>query len=131
MTDIKNLFSNIPANRISEEFFEDILNTEHFRIEKIVSDGDSSPEGFWYDQNTDEWVILIQGSAGLLFEGSDETVILKPGDYLNIPAHTRHRVEWTDPDQKSVWIAVHYKNWEWRIRLESRRLGMLPEIWRT
>jgi len=110
MTGIKNLFSNIPADRISEEFFEDILNTEHFRIEKIVSDGNSSQEGFWYDQETDEWVILIQGSAGLLFEGKDEIIVLKPGDYLNIPAHTRHRVEWTDPEQKSVWIAIHYKN---------------------
>jgi len=110
MTEIKNLFSHIPDSPIPDELFEDILNTEHFRIERIISDGHSSPDGFWYDQETDEWIILIQGSAGLIFEGTDEIIILKPGDYLNIPANTRHRVAWTDPKQKSVWIAVHYKN---------------------
>ncbi len=105
--DMKNIFSNIPDN-LPDELFEDILKTDKFRIERIISDGHSSPTGYWYDQETNEWVILLKGSARLLFEGHDDVITLNTGDYVNIPAHTRHRVEWTAPNQKTVWLAIHY-----------------------
>ena len=105
MIDIQNIYSSIPAS-IPKELFEDILITDRFKIERIVSKGHASPEGFWYDQDQNEWVILLKGRAGLLFEGNDNLIELKPGDYINIPAHLKHRVEWTDPDIETVWLAV-------------------------
>lgn len=84
-----------------------LLQTPGVRIERIVSEGHSSPEGFWYDQETHEWVLLLSGAAKLQFEG-EEPIGLKPGSYLHIPAHRRHRVEWTDPTQPTVWLAIHY-----------------------
>jgi len=107
MADLKNLFSQYPEV-LSEEIFEDIVAAPTVRIERIVSKGHSSPEGFWYDQEKNEWVVLLKGSAELHFEGEATPVKLLPGDYLNIPAHTKHRVAWTDPDQETVWLAVHY-----------------------
>jgi cupin 2 domain-containing protein len=77
------------------------------RIERIASTGQASPPGFWYDQAWTEWVILLAGSAGLLIEGEDAPRILAPGDYLEIPPHARHRVEWTAVDRPTVWLAVH------------------------
>ena len=68
----------------------------------------ASPPGFWYDQAQHEWIAVLAGSAGLLFEGEVEPRILRAGDFLNIPAHARHRVEWTDADQPTVWLAIHY-----------------------
>ena len=107
MNDIQNIFSSIPDD-IPQELFQDILTTDKFRIERIVSKGQSSPEGFWYDQDENEWLILLRGSAGLLFEGNENTIELKPGDYINIPANRKHRVEWTDRTTETVWIAVMY-----------------------
>ena len=107
MTDVGNILSNIPQGATNEAF-ERILDADAVRIERIVSRGQSSPAGFWYDQDHNEWVLLLKGSAGLLFEGDDAIVELKPGDYVAIPAHLRHRVEWTDPDKATVWLAVHY-----------------------
>ena len=78
------------------------------RIERIISDAHASPEGFWYDQDEDEWVLILKGSAGLRFEESEETIVLNPGDWIDIPAHVKHRVEWTEPEQKTVWLAVFY-----------------------
>ena len=105
---MKNLFANIPEN-LKAELFETLLQTPGFRIERIVSQGHCSPDGFWYDQNEKEWVILLQGSAGLRFDDKEELVVLYPGDYLHIDRHQRHRVEWTDPEQETIWLAVHYK----------------------
>ena len=105
---MKNLFADIPEN-LKNELIETILQTPGFRIERIVSQGHCSPEGFWYDQNEKEWVILLQGSAGLRFDDKEELVVLYPGDYLHIDRHQRHRVEWTDPEQETIWLAVHYK----------------------
>jgi cupin 2 domain-containing protein len=104
---IGNILSRIPAN-LPDEFFEDIVAAGTVKIERIISEGHSSPPGFWYDQERSEWVVLLRGNAGILFEGSDETLVLKPGDWINIPAHKKHRVEWTDPDEKTIWLAVHY-----------------------
>jgi cupin 2 domain-containing protein len=78
------------------------------RIERIVSTGQASPPGFWYDQPWTEWVLLLAGAAGLLFEDEPTPRPLKAGDYLLIPAGQRHRVEWTDATQPTVWLAVHY-----------------------
>lgn len=77
------------------------------RLERILSTGQSTSPGQWYDQDGDEWVVLLSGSAGLLVEGAKEISIMRPGDYLLIPPHTRHRVEWTEAGRETVWLAVH------------------------
>ncbi len=79
------------------------------RVERIVSHGHTSPPGFWYDQPRHEWVALLAGAAALRFEGDGAPVELRPGDSLTIPAGRRHRVEWTTPDEPTVWLAVHYE----------------------
>ncbi|MBL7179229.1 MAG: cupin domain-containing protein [Desulfobacterales bacterium] len=107
MNNIQNIYASIP-DEIPKELFQDILKTDRFKIERIVSKGHASPEGFWYDQKEHEWVILLKGRAGLLFEGNDKIIELKPGDYINIPARLKHRVQWTDPDVETVWLAVIY-----------------------
>jgi cupin 2 domain-containing protein len=102
----KNIYENIPEN-ISEELFEVISKKDDVVIERIISDGHATPEGFWYDQKKHEFVILLKGSAEILFE-DNSTVKLKPGDYMTIPPHKKHRVERTSDDEKTVWLAVHY-----------------------
>lgn len=84
-----------------------LLETETLRLERIVSRGHSNPEGFWYDQDHDEWVLLLSGRAVLRFEGQPEPVHLEQGDYLLIPARCRHRIEWTDPLSDTVWLTAH------------------------
>jgi cupin 2 domain-containing protein len=73
-----------------------------------ASQGHASPGGFWYDQGQHEWVVVLKGAARLRFEA--EIVEMKPGDFMNIPAHERHRVEWTTPDEPTIWLAVHYED---------------------
>jgi cupin 2 domain-containing protein len=102
-----NIFSDIPEN-IPEEIFETIISEKKISIERIISKGQRSAEGFWYDQEKNEWVILIKGAAKMRFENQDKLFHLKAGDHIHIPAHCRHRVEWTDPDCTSIWIAVFY-----------------------
>jgi cupin 2 domain-containing protein len=102
-----SIYSDIP-DRLPEESFEILAASDRVKIERIVSFSHSSPEGFWYDQDESEWVMVISGSAGMRFEGEREVLILKPGDWVHIPAHMRHRVEWTDPKEKTVWLAVFY-----------------------
>lgn len=104
----QNIFTEIPAEHSVSEVFEELVSAGRVKIERIISDRHSSPEGFWYDQEQDEWVMILRGSAGLVFERSDEVIKLNPGDWINIPAHKKHRVEWTDPDEKTIWLAVHY-----------------------
>jgi cupin 2 domain-containing protein len=106
---IKNIFSGFPKIMMKEEKSDALLDTRHFRLERIISSGQRTPPGEWYDQDTNEWVILLGGNAGLLFEGETKVVVLRPGDYVHIPSHRRHRVEWTDPEQKTVWLALHYQ----------------------
>ncbi len=100
-----NIFDDLPAAS-DDEKMADILKRPGARIERIVSTGQSSPPGFWYDQAHDEWVILLTGNAGLEIEDEGEET-LSPGDYAFLPAHTRHRVNWTDADGPTVWLAVH------------------------
>ncbi|MGV8059503.1 MAG: cupin domain-containing protein [Smithellaceae bacterium] len=104
----KSIFGDIPT-LLQNELFEEILTGNSFRMERIISQGHASHEGFWYDENENEWVILLQGSAGLCFEGKEELIVLRPGDYVLIPRHCRHRIEWTDSEKKTVWLAVYYQ----------------------
>jgi len=101
-----NLFENIPDN-LPAEHFTDLLKGENIRIERIVSLGHTSPESGWYRQEENEWVIVLKGSGTILLENQEERVLNK-GDYLNIPAHTKHKVLRTDPDNITIWLAVFY-----------------------
>ncbi|NOU23560.1 MAG: cupin domain-containing protein [Methyloglobulus sp.] len=101
-----NIFKNIPAI-IPEELFENLLVQENFKIERIVSHGHATPLGEWYEPASDEWVLLLQGEAMLGYEDGS-TFTMQAGDYVFIPAPTRHRVEWTQPDTKTIWLAIHF-----------------------
>lgn len=100
-----NLFDALPNARAEEQFTE-LLTQPGARIERIVSQGQSTPDDIPMVQDADEWVILLSGAAALRIEGA-EPVALRPGDYQFIPAGQRHWVTWTDPTQPSVWLAVH------------------------
>ena len=106
MAALSNMFDDIPAG-LPEELVQTLLGKPGLRIERIVSLGHASPEGFWYDQEASEWVLLLKGAARLRFEG-EEPIELGPGSFVNIPARKRHRVEWTDPGEATIWLAVHY-----------------------
>ena len=106
MADPQNLFAEIP-DELPEELMQALLLAPGLRIERIVSRGHASPEGFWYDQESAEWVVLLAGAARLRFEGGGP-IELRPGSFVNIPAHARHRVDWTDPNGPTVWLAIHY-----------------------
>ncbi len=103
----RNIFRHLPA-ALPDELTEELVSRADFRIERIVSRGHCSSPGFWYDQAENEWVIVLAGSARLRFAADAESVELGPGDYLTIPAHVRHRVDWTDPERDTVWLAVFY-----------------------
>lgn len=104
---IGNLFSGIPAE-LPQELIDELVVQPSVRIERIVSKGHVSPDGFWYDQAEHEWVVLLQGEALLQLEGETGSIRLKPGMYINLPAHCKHRVEWTHPEIETVWLAVFY-----------------------
>lgn len=101
-----NIFDLIPAT-LKDELFEEIISKNGVKIERIASFGHVTPEFEWYDQRRDEWVILLQGEAVISFL-NEEDVRLKAGDYINIPAHKKHRVSWTKPDEDTIWLAVYY-----------------------
>ncbi len=101
-----NLFENIPA-RLQAELFEDLAGSAGVRIERIVSRGHNSPEEGWYNQEQAEWVVVLRGKAVIAYPDKP-SVTLEPGDYLTIAPHERHKVEWTAPDEDTVWLAVHY-----------------------
>jgi len=103
-----NLFSNMP-DKLPAELCETLLQSESVRIERIVSTGHATPDQTWYNQSEHEWIIVLKGEAKLLFDGDDTPLDLKPGSYINIPAHRKHRVEWTSPDEPTVWLAVFYR----------------------
>jgi cupin 2 domain-containing protein len=119
MTVAGNLFADLaPA---AEEQFATLAAGGQARIERIVSSGQASPPGFWYDQDEAEWVVLLTGAAGLRFADEAETRVLRPGDHLLIPAHRRHRVEWTDAQGLTVWLAVHFSEDAIVARMEPSR----------
>ncbi len=108
MTRSGNLFADVPA-RSDAELTTILADRPGARVERIVSTGQACPAGFWYDQDWVEWVILLAGDASLLVEGEERPRTLRPGDYVELPAHVRHRIEWTDPDRPTVWLAVHWR----------------------
>ncbi|MDT8425513.1 MAG: phosphoribosylaminoimidazole carboxylase [Methyloprofundus sp.] len=103
---IKNILADIPT-QLPTELFTCLLKNEQVQIERIVSRGQASAKDEWYDQVSDEWVLLLQGEAILAFSEPQEFKKLQAGDYLLIPAHCKHRVDWTLPDRDSIWLAVH------------------------
>ncbi|MDP6040936.1 MAG: cupin domain-containing protein [Candidatus Latescibacteria bacterium] len=100
-----NLFS-LPDPLPPEEQFDDLISAHGVKIERIVSTGQVTPEGEWYDQERDEWVVLIQGKATLEYDNK-KSVQLSPGDHILIPAHQKHRVSYTSADPPCIWLAVH------------------------
>ncbi len=102
-----NILANIP-DHLPAELFETLVRTDGVHIERIVSRGHRSPEKGWHDQDRNEWVLLLEGAARLVFEDG-EVAEMAPGDWLEIRAHRKHRVAWTDPQQATVWLAVHYR----------------------
>jgi cupin 2 domain-containing protein len=103
-----NLFEDLPSE-LPEELITILAENRHMRIERIVSTGHASPQGFWYDQDQNEWVVVLKGEAKLLFEGDEKPRLLQPGDHVLIPAHQKHRVEWTTLDEPTVWLAIFYR----------------------
>ena len=93
-----------------EENFHEFLTDGKLKIERIVSKGHQSPEGFWYDQDEHEWVVLLSGSAGLELDGEPDVHKLVPGDCMLLNAHQKHRVAWTDADVPTVWLAVFFRS---------------------
>jgi len=102
-----NLFVDIAASLDAEQFTE-LLAAPGLRLERIVSLGQATPPGEWLEQDRAEWVILLRGEARLFFEDESAARDLRPGDYVNIPPYCRHRVEWTAPDEPTIWLALHY-----------------------
>jgi cupin 2 domain-containing protein len=105
MNSMPNLFLDVPA-QLPDELCTALVDAAAVRVERIVSYGHASPGEFWYDQDRHEWVIVLAGAARLEFE--DRAVEMRPGDFVNIAAHQKHRVAWTSPDEPTVWLAVHY-----------------------
>jgi len=105
---VHNLFSQLPEAKNKEVFT--ILNKgRNFRIERIVSKGQATPKDTWCCEKTAEWVMVLRGKASLLFKGYKKEFILKAGDYVFIPPNTHHRVDWTHPNKKTLWLAVYLK----------------------
>ena len=103
-----NLLSPLPGAEGAESV-DALLTRPGLRIERIVSRGQASPPGFWYDQGEGEWVVLLAGAARLRFADETEAHLLRAGDWIDIPPHRRHRVDWTDPATPTVWLAVFYR----------------------
>lgn len=109
-----NVFHHLPTESSGplpeepEELVELLASGRGLRIERIVSTGQASPADFWYDQAEEEWVLVLQGEATLLFAEGQQMVHLGVGDFVTIPAHKKHRVEWTTPSEPTVWLAVFY-----------------------
>ena len=101
-----NIFTALPP-RLDQELVEILVENKAVCIERIVSKGHTSPASGWYDQPKNEWVIVLKGEALITFEDEAE-VRLVAGGYIDIAAHRKHRVSWTDPDVETIWLAVHY-----------------------
>jgi cupin 2 domain-containing protein len=103
-----NLLSPLP-DAAAAEAVDTLLTRPGLRIERIVSHGQASPPGFWYDQAEGEWVLLVTGAARLRFADEIEARSLGPGDWVDIAPHRRHRIDWTDPLAPTIWLAVFYR----------------------
>jgi len=101
-----NIFKNLP-DASKEEVIEKLISNENVLIERIVSHGQKSPPDFWYDQDRNEIVFLLQGEAEISFDDGENSILI-PGDYINIPAHKKHRVEQTFEQGETIWLAVYY-----------------------
>ena len=99
---------DLPARPLPDEVVDLLVERQDLRIERIVSTGQSTPEGHWYDQETDEWVLIVTGAARLRIEGEQSDRELGEGEWILIPAHCRHRVTWTRAEPPTVWLAVHF-----------------------
>ncbi|MEO3740945.1 cupin domain-containing protein [Kosakonia sp. WA-90] len=108
---LTNLLQHFPATARAgeEETFDDLLVRPDVKIERIISTGQASPPDFWYCQPQGEWVLILQGAAGLQLEGETEERVLQVGDFANIPARCRHRVNWTQAEPPTIWLAIHYE----------------------
>ncbi|HHB79994.1 MAG TPA: cupin domain-containing protein [Saprospiraceae bacterium] len=104
---MNNIYQKIPSE-IPDEIFDTLLQTDQIRIERIVSKGHTTPTDQWYDQDTDEWVLVIRGAAQLEFDQNKPPETLQKGDFMLIPAHQKHRVVWTLPDTPTIWLAIHF-----------------------
>jgi cupin 2 domain-containing protein len=102
-----NLFDDVPRT-LGAERVDVLLETSALRLERIVSTGHATPPGQWYDQERDEWVVVLRGRARLRIEGEPEDRALGVGDHILLRAHVRHRVEWTDPAGPTIWLALHH-----------------------
>ena len=105
---MKNLYADIPDNLDAEQF-EALLRAGSVRIERILSRGQTSPAQGWYDQTEHEWVLVLEG-RGIIGFADGREIKLQKGDCLNIPAHVKHKVKWTDPDNTTIWLCVFYKD---------------------
>ena len=103
---VNNIFST-QTDKLDDEIIETLVENKGICIERIISKGHTSPASGWYDQTQNEWVIVLKGDAIISFENESE-VRLRAGNYIDIAAHKKHRVSWTDPDNETIWLAVHY-----------------------
>ena len=103
------LFAGLPSSALAAEQVTALLERPGLRIERIVSTGQTTAEGEWYDQEADEWVLLVKGAARLHIDGEPGDRSLAPGDFILLPAHCRHRVTWTDEAGPTVWLAIHFE----------------------
>lgn len=104
-----NLFADLPT-ALPKELVTILAENRHIRIERIISTGHTSPEGFWYEQQEVEWVVVLKGEAKLFFEGDEQPITMRPGDHRLIPAYRKHRVEWTTSNEPTVWLAVFFQD---------------------
>jgi len=104
-----NLRSGLPARPLPDEVVDLLVERSGLRIERIVSTGQATPEGQWYDQDSDELVLVVDGTARLSIEGESEERELGEGDWILLPAHCRHRVTWTRAEPPTVWLAIHFR----------------------
>jgi cupin 2 domain-containing protein len=107
MVKMGSLFGDLPTRPLAEEAIDVLLKRAPVRIERIVSTGQITPEEKWYDQDADEWVLLVSGAARLRIEGETEDRVLEEGGWILLPAHCRHRVTWTMREPPTVWLAIH------------------------
>lgn len=107
MNPVRNLFAPALCHT-DQEVFETLLQTSDFLLERILSEGHATPEGRWLNQDQDEWVLLLEGAAALRIEGQRDPIVLRPGDYVLLAAHQKHRVEWTARDKTTYWLAIHF-----------------------